>query len=66
VLFVVVMRGLWARRSDRLALWVFICGVTIGVVGLLLHIWSDDPLSITWWLLAGAVLASQNAPEKSC
>ena len=64
VLFVVVMRGVWARRSDRLALWVFICGVTIGVVGLLLHIWSDDPLSITWWLLAGAVLASQNTPEK--
>lgn len=26
------------------------------VIGLLLHVWADDPLSITWWLLAGAVL----------
>ncbi len=26
------------------------------VIGMLLHVWSDDPLSITWWILAGAVL----------
>lgn len=25
-------------------------------IGLLLHVWADDPLSITWWMLAGAVL----------
>lgn len=25
-------------------------------IGMLLHVWADDPLSITWWLLAGAVL----------
>lgn len=26
------------------------------VVGMLLHVWVDDPLSITWWLLASAVI----------
>ncbi len=25
-------------------------------IAMLLHVWSDDPLSITWWLLAGAVI----------
>lgn len=25
-------------------------------IGLLLHVWADDPLSIIWWLLVGAVL----------
>lgn len=25
-------------------------------IGMLLHVWSDDPLSITWWLLAGAAI----------
>lgn len=26
------------------------------VIGLLLHVWSDDPLSMTWWMLLGAFL----------
>lgn len=26
------------------------------VIGMLLHVWADDPLSMTWWLLVGAVL----------
>ena len=26
------------------------------VIGMLLHVWTDDPLSITWWLLAGALI----------
>lgn len=30
--------------------------VGYAVIGMLLHVWSDDPLSITWWILAGAVL----------
>ena len=36
-------------------------------IGLLLHVWADDPLSITWWLLAGAVLGynERNAWIKS-
>jgi len=25
-------------------------------IGMLLHVWSDDPLSITWWMLAGALI----------
>jgi O-antigen ligase len=30
--------------------------VGYGVIGLLLHVWSDDPVSITWWMLTGAVI----------
>lgn len=26
------------------------------VIGMLLHVWADDPLSMTWWMLAAAVL----------
>lgn len=26
------------------------------VIGLLLHVWADDPLSMTWWMLIAAVL----------
>lgn len=25
-------------------------------IGMMLHVWSDDPLSITWWILAGAAI----------
>jgi hypothetical protein len=36
------------------ALFAALCGYV--VIGLFLHVWSDDPLSITWWMLAGAVI----------
>jgi hypothetical protein len=26
------------------------------VIGMLLHVWADDPLSMTWWMLIGALL----------
>lgn len=35
---------------------LFAALIGYAVIGLLLHVWADDPLSITWWLLAGAVI----------
>lgn len=41
-------------KDISLALLATLAGYV--VIGLLLHVWADDPLSITWWLLAGTVL----------
>lgn len=55
-LFVSVMYHLWQRRTDQLALLVFASGVGLSVVGVWLHVWYDDPVSLTWWALAGIIL----------
>jgi len=47
---------LWRQRSDKLATALLASLVGICVIGVWLHVWSDDPLSLTWWLLAGATL----------
>ena len=50
------------RRLFRLARSQILARVLLAVlaghviIGLLLHVWADDPLSMTWWLLIGAVL----------
>jgi hypothetical protein len=61
VLFVVFVSAVaiqlyWAKYSTTLAkaLFAALCGYI--VIGMLLHVWADDPLTITWWTLAGAVL----------
>jgi len=54
--FVGVMRRLWARRGDWLALAIFASGVGLALVGVLLPVWVDDTVAIIWWGLAGVVL----------
>lgn len=56
LVFVTVMHRLWRWRQDWLAMAVFASGVGLAAIGFWLHVWSDDPLSITWWALAGVVL----------
>ena len=68
VLMVVIASQLLKARSHRVlskALFAALCGYV--VVGLLLHVWADDPLTITWWTLAGAILGynSRNSWKKS-
>lgn len=41
-------------RHLSLALLASLIGY--GAIGMLLHVWTDDPLAITWWILAGAVI----------
>lgn len=47
---------LWRQRADRLALALLVSLLGLSFIGLWLHVWADDPLSLTWWILAGGVL----------
>jgi len=57
VIFVIVMKRLWQRRSDYLALGVFTSGAGLALIGLLLPVWVDDTVAIIWWGLAAVALA---------
>lgn len=59
-LFGVVMVGLWRRRSQWLGLGLFASGIGLALIGVLLPVWADETVALTWWGLAGAVLASVN------
>lgn len=52
-----VLKGLWLRRRQWLALGVFASGVGIAIAGLVLPVWTDDTVSIIWWGLAAIALA---------
>ena len=51
-----VVKRLYEHKEDILARTLLASFVGISLIGLLLHVWIDDPLSITWWGLAGATL----------
>lgn len=52
----IVAKRLYEQREDMLARVLLASFAGLSVIGLWLHVWSDDPLSLTWWGLAGAVL----------
>ncbi len=52
-----VLKGLWFRRKQWLALGVFASGIGIAIAGLFLPVWTDDTVSIIWWGLAAIALA---------
>lgn len=54
-----VLRGLWQRRADWIAIGVFASGIGLVVIGLLLPVWVDDTVAIIWWGLAAVVLSAQ-------
>lgn len=56
VIFWKVMKALWQRRWDWLALGVFASGVGMALIGLLLPVWADDTIGIIWWGLAALAL----------
>jgi hypothetical protein len=58
VLFVMILRQLWHRRADWLALGVFASGIGMALIGLLLPVWVDDTVAIIWWGLAAIALAT--------
>lgn len=53
-----VFAGLWRRRSSWLAFGLFASGIGLAGIGLLLPVWVDETVAMTWWGLAGAVLGS--------
>ncbi len=70
-IFLVIMQRLYLRaKKDPLALALFCGGLGLAVIGLMLHVWVDDPLSMTWWALVGAALgtgaiAAKNPSQRS-
>jgi hypothetical protein len=59
VLFVWILKKLWRRKKDWLAIGVFASGIGLALIGLLLPVWVDDTVSIVWWGLAGIALGSK-------
>lgn len=53
-----VFARLYAARPDTLAVVLFSAGIGLLVVGLWLHVWSDDPLGLTFFALAGMVVGA--------
>ena len=60
----VVLKRLWQRRRDWLALSVLASGIGIAVASLFLPVWADDTVSIVWWGLAGVALATPMIKKK--
>lgn len=58
-LFIYILKLLWKRRSDWLALGVFASGIGLAVIGLLLPIWVDDTIAIIWWGLAAVAIGGK-------
>lgn len=55
---VVVLVRLWRKRKQWLALALFGSGIGLVIVGFMLPVWVDDTVSIVWWGLAAAVVAT--------
>lgn len=55
----IVLARLWRKRADWMALAIFSSGIGLVVVGLMLPVWADDTVSIVWWGLAAAILATR-------
>ena len=55
IVFLIAKR-LYAAREDLLARTLLASLVGLSAIGFWLHVWSDDPLALTWWGLAGAVI----------
>lgn len=60
-----VLKELWQRRLQWLALAVFASGVGVAVAGLVLPVWVDDTVSIIWWGLAAMALSLPMAAKRT-
>jgi len=56
-IFTGVMVRLW-KHDERLSAVLFASGVGLSAIGFWLHVWADDPISLTWWCLAGIVIGN--------
>lgn len=54
---VAVLRRLWRRRDDWLALGVFLSGIGLSIVGLFLPVFADDVVALVWWGLSALIIA---------
>jgi drug/metabolite transporter (DMT)-like permease len=60
----IVLRRLWLRRAQWLALGLCASGVGLAIAAFFLPVWADDTVSIIWWGLAALALAVPLAVKK--
>jgi hypothetical protein len=60
----VVLKRLWYRRAQWLALGVCASGIGLAIAAFFLPVWVDDTVSIIWWGLAAIALAAPFAVKK--
>ena len=51
-----LLSKLWRGRKDWFVLGVFASGVALAFIGVLLPVWVDETVAITWWGLAAIAL----------
>lgn len=54
----VIFRRLYDLRPDSLAIVLLCAGIGISAIGFWLHVWNDDPLSLTYFMITGLVLGA--------
>ena len=59
IIYVIVLKELWVRRADWLALGLFASGLGLAAIGLLLPVWADDTVSIIWFGLAAIAIGGK-------
>ena len=63
-LFGLILHRLWEYRANSLALTLFASGIGLSVIGIWLHVWTDDPVALTWWGLSGFILGALSTRPK--
>lgn len=56
-LFGLILVRLWRSKMNWIGAGVLASGLGLAVIGLLLPVWADETVALTWWALAGAVIA---------
>lgn len=60
VLYYLVLKQLWRKRSHWFELGVFASGLGLALIGLLLPVWADETVAIIWWGLAAVALGRKH------
>jgi hypothetical protein len=61
---VIVLRQLYKKRSSWAAIGLFAGGIGLIVIGMLLPVWADESVALTWWGLAGGILGGGYATKR--
>lgn len=56
IIYYLVLKQLWRKRSHWFELGVFASGVGLALIGLLLPVWVDETVALIWWGLAAIAL----------
>ena len=57
MIVIIVLRRLWRRRNDWLALGMFLSGVGLSIASLFLPVFADDVIALVWWGLSALIVA---------